>query len=366
MKATQRLLFLSKYARSGASSRYRCFQYLPFLEQSGLTCEVSPLFDDAYLDNRYRSGSGSKIDIVRACLRRIRALIKARGYGLIVIEYELLPYVPALFERVLGWLGVRYVVDYDDALFHQYDRHRNPLVRWVLGRKIAVVMRYAEVVVAGNTYLADYARQAGAKRVEVIPTVIDLERYSIADFKKNDGRVTIGWIGSPTTAKYLQSIAPALAEMCKGGKVRLCLIGSGAVELPGVDIDVLPWSESSEVELMHTFDVGIMPLPDEPWARGKCGFKLIQYMACGLPVVASPVGVNCGIIEHGENGFLASTQDEWVDSLNRLVADASMRHRMGRYGRDRVEQQYCLQVTAPKLIRLLSELARAEELISAH
>ena len=361
MKAAQRVLFLSKYARSGASSRYRSFQYLPFLEQAGLDYKVSPLFDDAYLANRYRRGSGSMMDIVRACLCRIGALVKVRDYGLVVIEYELLPYFPALLERWLKWMGVSYVVDYDDALFHQYDRHRNPLIRWLLGGKIAVVMRYAEVVVAGNSYLADYARKAGAKRVEVIPTVIDLERYPIADLKKEGGAVTIGWIGSPTTAKYLQIIAPALAEICKNRKAKLRLIGSGAIKLPGVDVEVLPWSEVSEVELMHTFDIGIMPLPDESWARGKCGFKLIQYMACGLPVIASPVGVNSEIVEHGINGFLASTQDEWIDALKRLIVDAALRGRMGRYGRSRVGQQYCLQVIAPKLIGLLSDVARGKE-----
>lgn len=346
------VLFLTKYTRSGASSRYRSFQYLPFLEQAGMTCEMQPLFGDDYLASRHRGGRGPKFNIIRAFLRRIGAVLKARNHDLVVIEYELLPYFPAIFERLLGWLGVRYVVDYDDALFHQYDRHRNPLIRMLLGGKIASAMKHADLVVAGNEYLADYARRAGARRVEIIPTVIDLERYPLG-LAKQDGPFTIGWIGQPTTAKYLQSIAPVLAEVCRDGAARLRLIGSGPVDLPGVDVEVLPWSSESEVALMHTFDVGIMPLPDEPWARGKCGFKLIQYMACGLPVVASPVGVNGEIVEEGESGFLASSPDEWQQALKALMADAGLRKRMGMHGRSRVEERYCLQVAAPKLALLL-------------
>ena len=351
------ILFLTKYSRTGASSRYRSFQYLPFLDQADIEYEVSPLFDDFYIANMYRHGSGSKIDVVHAFLRRIGALLKARKCDLLVIEYELLPYFPALFELLLNWLGVRYVVDYDDALFHQYDRHSNPLVRRLLRNKIAVVMRHAELVIAGNTYLADYAIRAGAARVEIIPTVIDLERYLLPVSKSNDNdEFTIGWIGSPSTARYLQSIAPALAEVCREGKAKLRLIGSGPVDLPGIDIEVLPWSDESEVDLIHSFDIGIMPLPDEPWARGKCGFKLIQYMACGLPVIASPVGVNSEIVEHGVNGSLASTQKEWHEAFAALMATAELRQKMGVAGRKKTAEQYCLQVTAPKLVSLLQHV----------
>lgn len=349
------VLLLTKYACSGASSRYRSFQYIPFLKQAGIDCKISPLFDDEYLVNRYRNGSGSKLDIVRALLRRVGALFTVRKYDLVVIEYELLPYFPALFERLLSYMGVRYVVDYDDALFHQYDQHCNPLVRKLLRNKIATVMKHAAVVVAGNAYLANYAIQAGVKRVETIPTVIDLDRYPLPTFKSNEeGVFTIGWVGSPSTAKYLKAIAPALSAVCGDGKARLILIGSGSIELPGVEVEVLPWSEKSEVNLIHTFDIGIMPLPDEMWARGKCGFKLIQYMACGLPVIASPVGVNNEIVEQGGNGLLASTTDEWKQAMMQFMADAELRKKMGAAGRRKVEEQYCLQVTAPKLVALLS------------
>jgi glycosyltransferase involved in cell wall biosynthesis len=355
-----RVLFLTKYARNGASSRYRTFQYLPWLEQAGIRCEVRQLFDEAYLVHRYASGRGNMGDMLRAFARRLAALVTARRFDLVVIEYELLPYFPALPERWLRWLGVPYFVDYDDALFHQYDQHKNGWVRRVLGDKIAHVMRGAHLVTAGNAYLADYARRARAKRVEVIPTVIDLERYPQPPAAQTpNATFTIGWIGSPATAKYLQAIAPALAEVCAGGRGRVRLIGSGPIDLPGVPVEVLLWDEATEVITMQQFDVGIMPLPDEPWERGKCGFKLIQYMACGRPVLASPVGVNCQIVEHGVNGFLTNTTEEWVLALDTLLNDAGLRQRMGHAGRKKVEESYSLQVTGPKLADLIRSVADA-------
>lgn len=362
MNTNARVLFLTKYARNGASSRYRTFQYLPWLERAGLHCEVAPLFDEAYLVHRYQSGRAHFGDILRAFLRRIFTLVTVGRYDLVVIEYELLPYFPAWPERFLGWLGVPYVVDYDDALFHQYDQHEKWWIRRLLGGKIARVMRGARLVTAGNAYLADYARQAGAPHVEIIPTVIDLERYPRTSPTRTRTRtpndpVTIGWIGSPSTSNYLRAIAPALAEACAAGKAQVRLIGSGPIELPGVSVEVLPWSEATEVGMLQRFDVGIMPLPDEPWARGKCGFKLIQYMACGLPVVASPVGVNTEIVEHRMNGFLADTKDEWVAALRTLLLDAELRQGMGQAGRKKVEERYSLQVTGPRLAELVKSVA---------
>lgn len=352
-----RVLFLTKYARNGASSRYRTFQYLPWLEQTGIDCRVMPLFGEAYLVHRYRSGHGQASDILRAFLRRLADLTMARRFDLVVVEKEILPYFPALPERWLTRQRLPYVVDYDDALFHQYDQHRHGWVRHLLGQKIAHVMRGAHLVTAGNRYLADYAERAGAARVEIVPTVIDLERYPPPiERPRRDANFTIGWIGSPSTAKYLPSIAPALADLCAGGRAVVRLIGSGSIELPGVPLEILPWEESSEVRRLQQFDVGIMPLPDAPWERGKCGFKLIQYMACGLPVVASPVGVNREIVEPGVNGFLADTPQDWRQALTRLREDADLCRRLGQAGRQTVEARYALQMTGPRLAGLIQSV----------
>ena len=234
------LRLFPKYTRAGASSRYRSFQYLPALEAAGLRFTVSPLFDDAYLAHKYAHGRARIGDVLRAFARRLWAVLTVPHAAVVVIEYELLPWFPAVLERWLAWRGCRMVVDYDDALFHQYDAHPNPWVRRLLGRKIATVMRLAHTVVAGNAYLADYARRAGAPRVAVIPTVIDLARYPAKDAASASGVFTIGWIGSPSTARDLRDlrdIAPALAQVCRDGRARVRLVGSGPVELPGVPVE---------------------------------------------------------------------------------------------------------------------------------
>lgn len=350
-----KIFLLPKYTRAGASSRYRSYQYLPALEAAGIGCTVSPLFDDDYLAHKYAHGRARPAAVLRAFARRLWAVVTVPRRSVVVIEYELLPYCPALLERWLAWRGCRMVVDYDDALFHQYDEHPDKWVRRLLGNKIATVMRLSHTVIAGNAYLADYARRAGARRVEIIPTVIDLDRYPAKPPAADSTDFIIGWIGSPSTAPYLRDIAPALAEVCKDGRARVRLIGSGPIDLPGVPTEVIPWCEDSEVDEIHGFDVGIMPLPDEPWARGKCGFKLIQYMACSLPVVASPVGVNTEIVEDGVNGQLANSCAEWMSALRTLLHDNAGNRRMGKSGRHKVEQKYCLQETAPKLVAVILE-----------
>jgi glycosyltransferase involved in cell wall biosynthesis len=250
-----------------------------------------------------------------------------------------------------------YVLDYDDAIFHRYDRHPNIMVRILLGQKIDRVMKGAALVVAGNDYLADRARHAGANRIEYLPSVVDLDRYPPGRDQKRE-HPAIGWIGSPVTARYLHLVHPALAQVCSGNRARLIVVGGGDIEIGGVPTESHPWSEQTEVSAISSFDIGIMPVPDEPWERGKCGYKLIQYMACGLPVVASPVGANNQIVENGVNGFLASTMPQWVHALNALIDDPILSEQMGKAGRRKAEEKYCLQVTAPRLANLLRSVVR--------
>jgi glycosyltransferase involved in cell wall biosynthesis len=276
---------------------------------------------------------------------------------MIVIEKELLPYMPAVFERLLSRLKTPYIVDYDDAVFHNYDLSDNPIVRWLLGQKIDVVMREADAVVAGNEYLASRARKAGASRVEIIPTVIDLDRYPHVP-PDDEGPFTIGWIGSPDTIEYVEPIIDALRAICRRIDARVTLVGSGPVDFNRIPVDVIEWSEETEMDSISKFDVGVMPLRDGPWERGKCGLKLIQYMACGKPVVASPVGANNKIVIEDVNGYFASTQDEWVAQLKRIADDPDLAQRLGTNGRERVEREYCLSAAVPEWNDLINGVAK--------
>jgi glycosyltransferase involved in cell wall biosynthesis len=354
-----KVLFLTKYTRLGASSRLRTFQYIPELEKEGVDVVISSLFDNKYLNSLYQGKGRSRLGVLFSYFKRVIDLRGCKEFDLLWVEKEVFPYLPYWIERLLLPRSLPYVVDYDDAVFHNYDLSSNLLIRLFLGKKIDKVMSNAAVVVCGNDYLAQRAVCAGAVKVEVVPTVIDITRYHVSDNKAVTLPV-VGWIGSPSTQKYIRNMKSLLHRVCGDGRARIILIGASpdlVTELTGTDVEILPWKEDKEAQMITNLDIGIMPLKGGLWEKGKCGYKLIQYMASGLPVIASPVGVNTEIVEHGVNGFLAETYDEWEIALCTLINDSDLRLRMGRAGREKVERQYSLQVTGPKLVKLLIDAA---------
>ncbi len=355
------VLSLSRYNRLGASSRMRVYQYLPWLEAAGIHVTQAPLFSNAYVQGLQRNAK-SPLEAMRAYAGRVQALLASRKFDLLWIEKEALPWLPAWLETLLLPSAVPYVLDYDDAVFHYYDQHRNPIVRAALAGKHPALLSAAALVVVGNAYLADFAQQAGARHVEVVPTVIDLERYPGTKAMQfaADRPACIGWIGQRATASFLAPHASLFERLAAAGLARFSAIGIDAQSL-GLPMASIPWTEQTEVAAIASLDIGIMPLLDGPFERGKCGYKLIQYMACGLPVVASPVGANSQIVEHGVNGFLAETPEQWQVALQTLLADADLRSRMGQAGRQKVERQYCIQTTGPQLAGLLKGALKASE-----
>lgn len=352
-----RVLALTKYCRLGASSRMRTLQYLPWFQEAGLDVTVQALLGDNQLQARYGRGKYGYWALLDAYAQRVKALLGRHSFDVLWIEKEALQWWPLWAERAL-LRGVPYVLDYDDAVFHSYDMHTNALVRHVFGRRLDGLMAGARLVVAGNEYLAQRARSAGAPWVEVVPTAVDLERYpapGAAKSSASDGLPRVVWIGSPSTVKYLQLIAATLQTLAQRRSFVLRVIGGGAVDIPGLQTEVVDWSEATEVKALQSADVGVMPLEDTPWERGKCGYKLIQYMACGLPVIGSAVSANNDIVVHGQTGMLARSADNWLESLEALLADAALRQQMGQAGRVRAEGLYCIQQTGPRLAGLLKK-----------
>lgn len=344
-----RVLALSRYGRRGPSSRLRFIDYASRLRQADIEIELEPFFDDAYLERLYRTGRRGLGDVRRAYLRRLARLIEGGDHDLMWIEKEALPWLPAWVERLL--LRRPFVLDYDDAWFERYAGHRNPAVRAVLGGKLERLARHARAVIAGNEYLAQWATAAGARHVAIIPTCVDPARYQVPAPYHPAGQFTIGWIGSPSSAPFLSEIAPALEMLTRDSQVTVRLVGAGAAALPGVRAEHRPWTEESEIAEIASFDVGIMPLPDTPWTRGKCGFKLIQYLAAGRPAIASPVGANRGIVQHGHNGYLAETLDDWIKYLLRLRGDPTLRRQLGEAGRTSIEEGFSFAKAVPELVR---------------
>lgn len=340
-----KVLALTRYGREGASSRVRFLQFLPALTAAGLEVTVHPLWDARHLQRFYGEGRRSAaLALARYSRRGVDLVRELRRHQVAWIEGELFPYLPAYAER---WLGLPYVVDYDDAVFHKYDT--SPLIGAALGGKIDQVMRAAAIVTAGSPYVAEHARRAGAGRVEIVPTVVDVARYP-ASAAPAGPELRVGWIGTPHTAKYLQGLAAPLARAAHEVPLRLVVVGAD-IAMPEVPAECHPWSEATEAALIAGFDVGVMPLPDEPWERGKSGYKLIQCMAVGRPVIASPVGVNGEVVEGV--GRLAGTEQAWVDALVELGRAPELRARLGAAGRKRVEERYCVDVVAPRIVDML-------------
>ncbi len=286
------ILLLTRYSQNGASSRLRCYNYLSILERTGFQVTNAAFFGGDYVDKLYRGKFYGVGHLLRDYAKRVQRLLFAQSYDLIWIEKEVLPYLPACFERV--FFGDKpYVVDYDDLWHLRYTEQRNPLVRGILSHKLETIARRAAAVVVGNPVLADWAHRAGAQRVIEIPTVVDLKRYQSKPLP--DGRFTIGWIGTPITEKYLEVAAEPLRYMQErfGAKVRLIGVSEN-FSIPGVEIERVPWHEDTEADELSRCHVGIMPLTDGPWERGKCGYKLVQYMASARATVASPVGFKLG------------------------------------------------------------------------
>lgn len=356
-----RVLALTRYPRRGASSRVRFLQFLPHLAARGIAVDVSPLVGERYLRDLYGGRGRSMAEVLRAYGRRLARLRSLGQYDLVWLEKELFPWIPAWVERSLLSGRRPFIVDFDDAIFHRYDQQPSAVLRTLYAGKIGEVMRRAAAVTVGNGYLADYARRAGARRVELIPSCVEVERYEAAPSAPADGddRFRIGWIGTPSSLRYLRTVRDPLARFCGDHHAKLVLIGTPDMALDGVPTETREWSEDTEVRDLAGIDVGIMPLAPGPWALGKCGYKLIQYMASAKPVIASPVGASRDIVTHGVNGFLAASPGEWSACLQTLHADRGRAAAMGRAGLALVKREYSVSARAAELGDLFAALTGA-------
>lgn len=342
--------YFAKTTPIGPSSRYRVYQYLPYFERQGIHVQMYPLFGPLYFTMlKWRPAAlkafGKIVYTMLRFLTRAWTLLTLKRGDLVVIEGQLFPYLPPIFEKALSRRN-RIVLEFDDAIYLTPGH----------GRKIPALLRLSTTAIVGNSTLAKYAR-AHQQNVVVVPTVVDTDRFRPPDEERSSqtaaaaGRITIVWIGLAYNFRYIRMLLPALHELQKEYRIVLRIISSSAPVLPGVDVEFRPWSYENEVRDLQTADIGVMPLPDDEWARGKCGLKLLQYMAVGLPALASAVGVNCDIVRDGKNGFLARTEQDWCRRLAELCGDRELRGRIGNAARATVEAQYALKQWGPALAR---------------
>ena len=355
-----RLLALSPVPAEGAGCRFRVMQYVPALERAGFSVTVAPFFDAAFFDLVYRPGHYARkmAAFVRQTAARLALLVSRNRFDAFFVYREAYPFGPPWFETVLARSGRPVVYDFDDAIFLENSSEANRFASVLkYPQKVPSILRHSSLVLAGNSYLADYARRYTTS-VDVLPTCVDTTVFTPRRAPRAIGDVpVIGWIGTPTTAAYLKALGPSLSRLAARVPFELRVSGSGApLEFSAVKTVNERWSLANEVALFNTCDIGVYPLTDDEWAKGKCGFKAIQFMACGVPVVAAAVGVNREIIEDGVNGFLASTEQEWDEKIGRLLADPALRQRVADAGRKTIEQRYSLAVNAPRLASLLREV----------
>lgn len=359
-----KILFIVPYCSKGPSNRYRVEQYLPFLRREGMDFDIRPFARDEFYDILYRKGKYVKKAAYFLCAFARRAIdaLGAHKYDVIFIHREACPFGPPLFEWLFYLSGKPIIFDFDDAIFLQNFHPTNRIYRSLkFSSKTKHIIRMASVVIAANRFLEEYARRFN-KNVHVIPTSVDTDIF-VPNRKNSPGTLTIGWVGSPTTASYLRLIYSALKRLGQKYDFVFKVVGADSqIAVEGVKVQNSGWEMGKEIEDFQSIDIGVYPLPDTEWARGKASFKAIQYMAVGVPVVASPVGMNAELIQEGINGFLAAAEEEWFTKISRLIEYPELRRRISLEGRRTVEEKFSVKVNSPRYLAIIKGMRQNKKI----
>ncbi len=342
--------------------RFRCEHFIPYLQANGYEIYYANLltaWDDRNFYKR-RNYLLKLFIVIKSYLRRCRQVAGVRQYNAVFIYREAFMLGRTRFERKVSRKGVPIIFDFDDAIWLNDVSDANKELKWLKRpEKTGEICFLSELVIAGNQYLADYAKQFN-NNVEIMPTTIDTSYHKPAESRPEKNYVRIGWTGSSTTLKHFRLLIPVLQKLKKryGEKLKVRVIADAKVEDERLEIENVPWTSQDEVERLNEIDIGVMPLPDDEWSRGKCGFKGLQYMSVGMPAVMSPVGVNTEIINHGENGFLAANNQEWEQILKQLIDDAVLRKQIGLAGRETIKTKYSIEANKTEYLRLFDGIVK--------
>lgn len=367
MSKDMKVLFWVPYPSEGASNRYRVEQYLPYLKNRNISYVLHPFWSACAFKVLFNNGYFMKkiYYFILGTMNRIIDIFLINRYDAVFIHREAYPVGDAFFETVLSNLKKPFIFDFDDAIFlFASSPQNNFAINYKNPLKTAKIIKMSSGVIAGNNYLADFALQHNPT-VWVIPTTIDTDKYHSESNRHNKhSNVTIGWIGSVTTLGFLDSMVNVFRRLSnKFPDIQFKIIG-GEFSIPGLsNIISSPWSIEHELDDLKTFDIGIMPMPDNEWTRGKCGFKAIIYMSMGIPCVCSAVGVNNEVITNGLNGFLANSEDEWTDRLSFLINDELKRREMGASARMVAEEKYSVKSNVNKFLEAFKIIEKKKDYI---
>lgn len=353
------MLFLTRYPYEGASSRYRVFQYIPYLERLGVDCTVQSFMDRAMYALSFSPGrTVAKIAAtVEATVRRLWVLRRFQQYDIIYLQRELLPFGPPVVERWLKARGARLLFDYDDALFIKKPSRYSRLATLLRSPEKALdLFRMCDCVVAGNDWLRDKAIEQGGRAV-TLEVAEDTHRIRMRPTQSSQQDIVIGWLGSKSTVKYLHLIEPVLRKIAaRYPEVRFEIVGGGQFDLPGLPVTHTEWSLDGELEALRRFSIGLMPLPLEEWSRGKSGGKARTYMAAGVPPVCTAIGYNLELIDDGRTGYLCSSEEQWETVLSQLIEDAELRQTVGEAARCEVERHFAPEKKAAELRAIIDNV----------
>lgn len=351
------LAFVPYPFNTAPGQRYRIEQWAPYLREREIEVSFAAFATPELARILYERGryTAKARGMAAGLLRRWHEAWSARDHDLVLVHREACLIGPAWVERLAHFNCGRLVFDFDDAIYQPYVSPSNRYLSYLkFPWKTRALCSMATAVLAGNAHLAEYARRYN-DRVDIVPSTVSLRMYRPRP-ARSPGLPVVGWTGSHSSVQYLHSIRGALTRLNRRRPFRLLVVGADDFALPGVQTECRRWRADREVEDLWDMDVGVMPLPDEPWARGKCGMKAIQYMGVGIPAVVSPVGVNREIVEPERTGFHATTEDEWVEALDKLLGDESLRERLGREARSTVEARFSAESQAPRVAEILKGL----------
>ncbi len=344
------LAWVPQAVDTSPGQRFRIEQWEPYLKREGIEIVYSPFSDAGLVSVLQRRGAvlTKAGHVLQALARRLGEAVRAREYDLVYVFRETALFGPAIAERILRLAGVPYVFDFDDAVWVRYVSPSNRYFSYLrFPGKTRALARGARRVMAGNPYLRDWALRYN-RNVDIVPTTIETATYRPLPPRQNRVPV-IGWTGSFSTEQYLAVVRPALERLRARHEFKLVVVGGGSFQAQGVEVEHRPWRSATEVADLSDFDIGLMPLPDAEWERGKCALKALQYMALGVPPVVSPVGVNAEVVRDGVDGLLARDDRGWEAALEKLLLDRELRERLGQSARRRVEEAYSGAVHGPRV-----------------
>lgn len=343
-----KILFVASHRpdRSPAQ-RFRFEQYLSFLNQSGYDYDFSYLINESDDKLFYSPGNlTTKLFIFfKSAFRRMKDVFRSNEFDIIFVQREAFMTGSTFFEKKFASSSAKLVFDFDDAIWNHDVSEGNKKFGWLKDpSKTGRIIAMSDLVIAGNEYLKNYASGFN-KNVIIIPTTIDTDEYKSVESGRNNNKVVIGWSGSITTIRHFELAVPFLLKLSEkyGDRIEFKVIGDGNYKNRELNITGIPWQKETELQELSSFDIGIMPIPDDDWSKGKCGLKGLQYMALEIATVMSPVGVNSSIINDGVNGFLANDVEEWTAKISQLIDDKNLRLKLGKAARQTVVDCYSVQ-----------------------